>query len=141
MERYWDFFVNNWYLFAALVAVLIYWAATEVMRARRGIKGLTPARATLLFNREDAVFVDVRGETEFQKAHLPEAVNVPQTGLEERGKVLEKYKGRPVIVYCNSGTNSGRAGAQLRKMGVDPVFQLKGGINAWQSDNLPVEND
>lgn len=141
MERYWDFFLNNWYLFAALAVVLVYWAITEVLRASRGIKALSPARATQMYNREDALFVDVRGETEYQKAHLPAAINVPQTGLEERAKVLDKYRGRPVIVYCNTGTNSGRAGAQLRKMGVDPIFQLKGGINAWQSDNLPIEND
>jgi rhodanese-related sulfurtransferase len=52
--------------------------------------------------------------------------------------VLNKYKDKPIIVSCRSGAQSSAACLQLKKAGFTEVFNLKGGILAWQSDNLPV---
>jgi rhodanese-related sulfurtransferase len=45
----------------------------------------------------------------------------------------------PVIVSCRGGTRSGAACRLLRKSGFSNVFQLKGGVVAWQQASLPVE--
>ena len=46
-----------------------------------------------------AQLVEVLPEEEFGWAHLPGAVNVPLTQLEDRLETLDTS--RPVIVYCN----------------------------------------
>ena len=42
------------------------------------------------------------------------------------------------IVNCRSGSQSAMACNLLRKEGFEEVFNLRGGILAWQSANLPI---
>jgi rhodanese-related sulfurtransferase len=51
---------------------------------------------------------------------------------------LERHKERPIIVNCRSGATSQIACKELRKGGFEQVYNLRGGIMAWQSANLPV---
>jgi rhodanese-related sulfurtransferase len=39
---------------------------------------------------------------------------------------------------CQSGWRGSKAGRQLRKAGVEAVFNLEGGFDAWQQAGLPV---
>lgn len=139
MEQILEFASNNLMLVLALVAVVVAIAVNEFLIFRAGGSALTPETATRLYNRENAVFVDVRGENAFLNAHLPGAVNVPLERLEQQTNRLKRYKGRPVIVYCDTGRTSAKALGQLKEQGFDPVFQLRGGIATWQGEGLPVE--
>jgi rhodanese-related sulfurtransferase len=51
--------------------------------------------------------------------------------LPQRIGELDKFKGRPVIVVCQNGTQANRAEA-LKKAGFAEVYGLNGGIAAWQ---------
>lgn len=140
MDRLLEFVVNNWMLFLALAAVVLWIAASEFVRLSQGVRSVDAPEATRLYNREDGVFVDIRGEAEYQKGHLPGAVNVPGGNVDQRHKRLQKYKQKPVIVYCGNGMSSGKAGKQLRNNGFERVYQLRGGHAAWESAGLPLEN-
>jgi rhodanese-related sulfurtransferase len=74
----------------------------------------------------------MHGYADAQARHLPPA------SLDEQVRKLEKYKDRPVVVYCRSGARSARVGGVLRKHGFAEVFNLDGGLGAWQSADLPV---
>ncbi|MBA1148947.1 rhodanese-like domain-containing protein [Ectothiorhodospiraceae bacterium WFHF3C12] len=140
MDRILEFAVNNYVLVLLLVGVLIALVVNELLLATRGVKSLEPGSATHLYNREQAQFIDLRGDAEFHKGHLPEAVNVPQSSLSKGlGAKLEKDKERPIIVYCTSGMQSGKAAATLKKQGFSNVYQLKGGFQAWQGAGYPIE--
>jgi rhodanese-related sulfurtransferase len=45
------------------------------------------------------------------------------------------------LLVCDSGARSAALVAQLRKQGLENVFSLKGGLAAWQQENLPVVSD
>lgn len=45
---------------------------------------------------------------------------------------------RPVLVYCRTGNRSGQTAAYLASQGFD-VFDVDGGIEAWQAAGLPVQ--
>ncbi|MGD2084341.1 MAG: rhodanese-like domain-containing protein, partial [Chromatiales bacterium] len=53
---------------------------------------------------------------------------------------LKKFKNRPIVVSCRSGAQSATACRQLRKEGFERVYNLHGGILAWESANLPVSH-
>jgi rhodanese-related sulfurtransferase len=59
-------------------------------------------------------------------------------GFDKQLSALEKHKSHPVIVNCRSGAQSSQACTRLRKHGFGEVYNLRGGILAWQSANLPV---
>jgi rhodanese-related sulfurtransferase len=100
---------------------------------------VTPLQATPLINHEDAVVLDVRSIAEYNKGHIVNAINIPLNGLSKQLQQLEKYKDRPIIVACRSGSRSGMAVKMLLKKGFQNVHNLKGGMMAWESAGLPVK--
>jgi len=101
-------------------------------------KGISPLQATLLMNREDALVIDVREASEWSAGHIANARHIPAGQLDKRMSELEKFKGRAVIVLCQSGNRSASVCRRLGKHGFEKVHNLAGGISAWTEAGLPV---
>lgn len=99
---------------------------------------LTPAEATLMMNREDALVLDVRETGEWSSGHISGARHITLAQLGKRMSELEKFKDRPVIICCASGNRSSSACGQLKKGGFEKVYSLNGGVSAWLAANLPL---
>ncbi|NEV63423.1 rhodanese-like domain-containing protein [Thiorhodococcus minor] len=130
-----EFVGNHWLLFLALVVVLGLLTYNLIV----GSKGsVGPLEATELVNHRDAVVIDVRPAADFTKGHIINALNLPMNGFKNQMATLGKYKGRPIIVNCRSGSQSSVACSQLRKAGFEEVYNLQGGIMAWEAASLPL---
>ncbi len=95
--------------------------------------------AVRLINRRDALVIDVRDAAEYAAGHIPKSRHIPATELNGRLPELDKFKERPVVVSCQSGTRAQRACAVLNKAGFKEVVVLQGGIAAWQQAGMPLE--
>ncbi len=104
---------------------------------RLGAK-LTPLQATQVMNQGKTLILDVRTAEEFAAGHIREAKSIPLKELPSRIAELEKFKTRPVLVVCAKGLRSAKATAQLNKAGYTEAATLLGGLDAWQSQGLPV---
>lgn len=124
-----------WILIALTSGGMLLWPFLR----RGGVPDLSPMDATLLINREDALVLDVRAPAEFAGGHIPDAKNVPADKLADRLGELEKFKGRPVIVNCNSGNRSTGACGALKKAGFEKVYNLAGGVGEWARAGLPMK--
>jgi len=51
---------------------------------------------------------------------------------------IKKYSDKPTIVYCKSGARSSTISNILTKNNFSEVYSIKGGFEAWVSDNLPI---
>jgi len=130
-----EFAANHWVLFAALGVILGLLTYTLIV----GDKGsVDPSAATVMINQRDAAVIDVRPAADFAKGHIINAVNVPMNGFKKQTASLSRYKDSPVIINCRSGSQSQAACHVLRKAGFSEVYNLKGGILAWESANLPL---
>lgn len=130
-----EFLGNHWHLFVALAVILALLVHNLVM----GGKGtVDPVGATDLINRREAVVVDVRPTADFAQGHIINAINIPMNGLKNQVGSLHKHKDKPIVVNCRSGSQSAAACQQLRKEGFAEVYNLRGGILAWQSSDLPL---
>jgi rhodanese-related sulfurtransferase len=110
-----------------------------VSRAYRPGAEVGAFEAVQLINRRDALVLDLRDTGEYAAGHISNARHVPQAQLADRVKDLEKYKARPVIVSCASGSRAPAAAAELRKHGFSEAVALRGGVSAWQQAGLPLE--
>lgn len=138
MHQYVTFVVHHWELFVALVVILGLLAASSFTDGLRGFRGVSPAEATQLINRQDALVLDTREDGEYRGGHILNSVHIPLDNLDARIGELEKFKGKPIIVGCRSGQRSARACTKLRKNGFEQVYNLTGGVLAWQNANLPL---
>lgn len=138
MQQFFEFTVNNWFLFLALVIVLTLLGMNMIRPKLLGFKEVKPAEVVQLINRDDAVLLDVRDNSDFEKGHILNAHHIPFGLVEERLHELEKFKTSPLVVYCETGQQSARAGAILQKQGFASVYKLSGGLSAWKSANFPL---
>jgi rhodanese-related sulfurtransferase len=132
-----EFSTNHLLLVMAFFAILAMLIGNELRRFFSSVKEVAPAEATRLLNHENAIMVDMRSDKEYRDGHVVNAIHAPPDTQDALGR-LEKYRDRPLIVYCRSGQQSARLSGQLSKQGFDSVYHLKGGIQAWQQADLPL---
>jgi phage shock protein E len=82
------------------------------------------AEAARKYLGQGALVVDVRSPGEFRGGHLPAAVNIPLDELREAMPRQVADKSRVLLLHCLSGTRSGIAVGQLKRMGYTKVFNL-----------------
>lgn len=92
------------------------------------------AFSTALSEKEGAVLLDVRTPAEWQTGYIDGALlmDFHDPGFEEKLSTLDKQK--PVFVYCKAGGRSGKTAEQLYKMGFLEVYNLLGGMTAWEEE-------
>ncbi len=90
-------------------------------------------------NNEPFQLIDVRETFEYETSNL-DGLNIPLGGILIEADKIDRDK--PVIVQCRSGKRSAAAIMQLEQVhGFDNLYNLKGGILAWQEaydPNMPV---
>lgn len=139
MPQFLEFVANHWILWTAFLVLLGLLLGGEIQRRRYGVPQLGPNQAIQILNRDGAVLLDVREDKELdQTGRIPHARHIPLGQLNERMAELKADKDKPVVAYCRSGNRSNKAATQLRKAGYEQVYNLAGGILAWENANLPL---
>jgi len=133
------FLRDNWWL--VVIAVVsgfgVVWPS--IARMMSGVPQVGVAEAVNLINRRDAVVLDVRTQGEYGAGHLVGARHVPLVDLKARMSELERFRERPVLVHCASGSRSQVAAKTLKDAGFKEVFNLQGGMGAWTQAGMPTE--
>ena len=78
------------------------------------------------------VLIDVRPETEYEKFHLPGAINIPLTSLlEDKWEEYLNQDLRYNVFYSNGTVNANQAWMLTRQLGYKNNYVLQGGLNYW----------
>lgn len=91
------------------------------------------------FAADPSVFVvDVRTPAEFAEGHIARAelVDFDAPGFPDR--IAKFDRSATYLVYCHSGNRSGQATAIMAELGFTNVYNLAGGITAWQDAGAPI---
>ena len=81
---------------------------------------------------KDFYVIDARDAEQYQKEHIPGAVNIDWRQVLARRAELPRDKS--ILLYCNSGTLSAQAAFALKLAGVENVLILQGGLSQWKAD-------
>jgi sulfur-carrier protein adenylyltransferase/sulfurtransferase len=99
----------------------------------RDVKTLYPDEAKEFIDQHaegSYVLLDVRQPVEYEQGHLPGAELIPLPLLPDSLGRLDRE--RPVLVYCAVGGRSATAALFLAHNGFSEVYQLEGGLDAWE---------
>ncbi len=78
------------------------------------------------------LLIDVRPQNEYEKYHLPGAINIPLSSLlEEQWKDYLNQDLRYNVFYSNSTVNANQAWMLTRQLGYRNNYVLQGGLNFW----------
>ena len=79
---------------------------------------------------EEHIILDVREQDEYDNGHIPGAILIPYTEIEEKSEDMLPDKDVQILVYCRSGRRSKIAAESLAKLGYTNVKEF-GGIIDW----------
>jgi rhodanese-related sulfurtransferase len=137
MDRLIEYSGNHPLLLAAAVFSAILVIAYELRTRASAFAAISPQDLIRLQN-QGALVVDIRKPDEFALGHISGARHVPSDQILTAKDHLKKYKDKPVVVYCATGSLGAAAVRQLNEQGFAKAFNLRGGLAAWRTDNLPV---
>ena len=95
----------------------------------------------LVDSTNDLIVVDVREPYEYRDArgHIPGALNYPWSSGVLRARYEELPTDGPVLVVCRSGGRSNAAASFLDSNGFSTVYDMLGGMSAWQWETTPCK--
>jgi rhodanese-related sulfurtransferase len=105
--------------------------------AGASFRTVTPLEAKkLIESRADLLLVDVRSPEEFQNGSLPGATLIPFWDF-AKGR-FDLPKDKPILLVCAVGGRSLACGQLLASKGYREVYNLKGGLDAWAEQRVPL---
>ena len=119
-----------------LILAFIAYNSYRLMPRERAFESVSPQEFYKLMQSGNVFLMDV---------HVPEQKHlkgtdawIPYDRLEEFQGELPKDKNTTILVYCRSGHMSKIAASKLAQMGYKNIYELDGGLIAWQRAGLPV---
>ena len=108
---------------------------TSIIIAEKGEKAMyqqiTAEEAKKIMDSgEEHIILDTREQDEFDEGHIPGAILIPYTEIENKAEEMLPDKDAQILVYCRSGRRSKIASEALSKLGYTNVKEF-GGIIDW----------
>ena len=133
MPYFFEFLLTNWFLVLPLIIAITLFFYTE--NSRKATK-LDSQEVIFQMNNKNALLIDLRNEKEFSRGKISQAIYTGPN-IENCKKEINKISDRPVILFCQNGLKSDEFSKELKKSEID-VYILKGGINSWTAEGLPL---
>ena len=89
----------------------------------------------IMDTQEGYVILDVREQDEYDAGHIPGAILIPYTQIEEKAKGMLPDEGQLILVYCRSGRRSKIAAEVLVELGYTNIKEF-GGIIDWPYETV-----
>ena len=129
-----NFLIEHYFLSLPLLITIFLLVNAS---SKKGGKKITPQSLISLANKDEAFVIDLRDSEQFQSGHITGSINIPLINLNQRSNEIPQDK-ESVILVCEMGSVSPNAGEILIKEGYKDLLILKGGINEWRIQNLPL---
>ncbi|MGV3526134.1 MAG: rhodanese-like domain-containing protein [Candidatus Sericytochromatia bacterium] len=84
------------------------------------------------------LLLDLRTPAEIARGHVAGAAPLNFNAPDFRTRLEQMDRNQPTIIYCQSGNRSGKALEIMREMGFRNVYDVRGGILAWQAAGFPL---
>uniref|UniRef100_UPI00404A0CB1 rhodanese-like domain-containing protein n=1 Tax=Fulvivirga sp. TaxID=1931237 RepID=UPI00404A0CB1 len=94
---------------------------------------ISAAQFAELKEKENHVVIDVRSPQELSEGSIPGHMMINIFDPEFRVKISKLDRDMTYLVYCRSGGRSGQACAIMNQLGFLSVYNLAGGIGAWNA--------
>lgn len=83
------------------------------------------------------ILIDIRDDSSYSYGNIPGSLHVPKDILEAD---YEKYKDKPLILYCKKGETSDETVQFLKEKNIE-AKNLKGGYLAWLMESMKQEEE
>jgi rhodanese-related sulfurtransferase len=137
MERLIEYVTHHPLTAGAVVLALVV-VVTFESRLRGVAETAISAQDLIRLMNQGGLVLDIRKPELFAAGHVNGAKQLDSDKILTASDTFKRFKEKPVVVYCDSGSLAAAAVRQLKEQGFTKAFTLRGGFTAWRADNLPV---
>ena len=134
------FLLNNWTTSLPLLVVIIALIILELKHRGSGKHQLASQEAVFFLNQKKSLIIDLRPEAAFKESHIAKAKNFSEKTLKQDLTPIKKYYNDPILVICDTGMHAMRFAGWLRGQKFVEVKTVRGGLQQWRKDKLPLVN-
>ncbi len=134
-----EFLLNDDQIFTTitLVVLIALFIGHVVADKLKKYEDVDANGAIALMDEKDLIILDVREAKERKAGYIDNDTHIPLSQVKNQLDSLDNSK--KVLVYCRSGSRSSHIAGLLTRNNFEQVYNLKGGILAWQRANLPIK--
>ncbi len=110
-----------------------------VAEAKKHIAEISPNETREQLDRDAAVVIDVREESDWREGHIQGARHLSRGIIELEIEEEIPQLDQPIVCYCGGGSRAALVTESLQKMGYKNVRSIRGGLRAWKEAGLPIE--
>jgi rhodanese-related sulfurtransferase len=132
-----SFLLEHWQLSGLFLILLVLLLIAEA-KAQGKSKQLNPQGLVSLINKDSAYLVDIRENTAFTRGHIKGAHNISKADLPSHTSKLPKDEATSIVLICQRGQTASSVFSQLSKKGFANLHILKGGMDAWSQEGMPI---
>jgi rhodanese-related sulfurtransferase len=136
VERLIEFASHHWEPWAAVVAALLL-IVFELRARAEDLASVSPQDLVRLIN-QGVLVIDLRAAEQYKSGHVSGARQMNGEQILKAADTLKKHREKTIVVYDETGSLGNSAVRQLTSQGFTKAFNLKGGLAAWRSENLPL---
>jgi len=83
---------------------------------------------------KNSILIDVRTFGENKSLRIPNAIQIDIHKPNFLDQIEKLDRSKSYFIYCHSGGRSRSACKQMKDMGFEKVYNLKGGISSWHGE-------
>jgi len=111
----------------------------DLVEQVKTIEDVNVEKFAALIEKGEGQVLDVRTPEEWQSGVIKGAIKINFYDSNFKEQIGKLDKKRPVFVYCKAGGRSAGAAKQLQESGFNEVYNLLGGITAWDAANKELD--
>jgi rhodanese-related sulfurtransferase len=118
------------------IALALLLSGCQTADAEKGFTDISVTELSTMLESKDFLFVNTHIPYEGEIAGTD--AFIPYNELEAYADQLPADKGSRIVLYCRSGRMSEIAATELAQQGYNNLYELDGGMIAWEEAGLPL---
>lgn len=129
-------------VFIALIFSGILSSCGQDKKTKSGMSEVEESKISLITAKElhklndSILLIDVRTPEEFASGHIENSININMRSDDFKEQIAALEKGKEIYLYCKKGGRSNSAAKMIEDMEFEKIYDLKGGITAWEDEGL-----
>lgn len=99
---------------------------------------ISPRKAFELISKKGVILLDTRTLEEYQEVHIKNSILIDLTNPRFINEIKKLDKNKTYLLYCHTGGRSAYVTNLMLQLGFKNVFNIEGGILAWENSGFPV---
>lgn len=126
---------NKVFTIIAIVLIAYMFYPRIMIKFNKNVKNVSGVNAAkLIRDTKNIVILDVRSKGEYQAGHINGAKLMPTSEITSRITELEKFRDKPILVYCASGSRSPKAVNVLLKNKFSEIYHMNHGLSGFNGN-------